>query len=91
MATRSPQTHYITHFCFINLLTSSILCFPTLYYDKKKQKKVKRQRKRTEDLDQLTHSPWLVHDVPQHPHRIIVAHVLKVHVVHLAGGTVGQR
>ena len=32
-----------------------------------------------------------MHDIPQHPHRIIVAHVLKVHVVHLAGGAVGQR
>lgn len=28
-------------------------------------------------------SPRLVHDVPQHPHCIIVAHVLEIHVVDL--------
>lgn len=39
MATCSPQTHDITHFSFLNFLTSSILCFPTVYYDKTKKKK----------------------------------------------------
>lgn len=44
IATRSPQTHYITHFCYIThfvmyFLTSSILCFPTLYYDTHKKTK----------------------------------------------------
>ena len=28
-------------------------------------------------------SPGLVHDLPQHSHRVVVAHVLKVDVVHL--------
>lgn len=27
--------------------------------------------------------PWLVHNLPQHPHSIIVAHVLKVDVIYL--------
>lgn len=43
-------------------------------------------------------SPRLGHDLPQHPHSIVVAHVLEVHVVHLwgegfslAGGVLGSR
>lgn len=28
-------------------------------------------------------SPWLVHDVPEHSHSVVVAHVLEVYVVHL--------
>jgi hypothetical protein len=30
-------------------------------------------------------SPRLGHDLPQHPHSIIVAHVLKVDIIHLEG------
>lgn len=28
-------------------------------------------------------SPWLVHDISEYSHSIVVAHVLKVNVVHL--------
>lgn len=38
-----------------------------------------------------TDSPWLVYNVSQHPHSIIIAHVLKVHVVYLQGRAVGHR
>lgn len=44
MATCSPQTHDITHFSFLNFLTSSILCFPTVYYDKTKKKSEKAKK-----------------------------------------------
>lgn len=29
------------------------------------------------------HSPWLVYDLSQHPHCVVITHVLKVDVVHL--------
>lgn len=35
-----------------------------------------------------TASPCLGHDLPEHPHGIIVAHVLKVHIIHLGGARV---
>lgn len=33
--------------------------------------------------EQPKHSPRLVHNLPQHAHSIIVAHVLKVDVIYL--------
>lgn len=29
------------------------------------------------------YSPWLVYDLSQHPHGVIITHVFKVDVVHL--------
>ena len=51
-------------------------------------KEKKKRGLRTGNL--LGNSPRLVHNVPQHPHGVIIAHVLKVHVIHLEATASGS-